>query len=788
MKKLTSLILAGLFLLTSCNTGTTVDPVTGETIQKTDKITESSDDTEAETEEIVTRTTHLTGVFEKELLPRLGDNYYSRVLPPEFDENGNFRIWGKTGEGDNRTWGLLTLNPEGEILHKVEANFDPNLNMNLMTAFGDSIYCTERTFTHQVFLYAAGSAYQETPILLNNYLTPEPELQIIRDTGLCTDGSGNVYVSSKNEVVVFAPDLTPLFYITPDGGVDAMNKALDGTVYIASGEGDSYGLYPVDVGKKALGTPKLLGELRIENLFFAEGYDFYYTDYETAVFGADFPSEEGKPIRSKVVLDFQSSGVSNSTFTLSNVVDPETMVVVEVSHVSSGGGKAPVLYRKAPDRPLDGITVIEVAYTTSDYYFEADVMEFNRTHKDIMVVLQDYSRFDNEIDPDAGETRLAMDVVTGVYRPDIILGTYDQPVVRTTIDSGSYVDLNTYLTGDPAVSKETIFPSVLYSYSTDDGKVWGLPLDFEVQTLVSNNAVTGGLTEWDFPEMMDYIASLPREVSVMAGLSRDNVIARLLGNNAYSAFVDLKAGTCNFDTPKFAALLEFIKSLPKEERPSNSEEEYLARHSGAVSLYRHNFSEVTDWLSLEAIYNSKDYSLIGFPVSNGSEDKGAQLDFTESYTILSSSEHPDEAWEFIRFMLSDQYALSHFNNPARNLPILTEKCREMGMATIGTVYDFRYEMGGYSGHSAFNEEVWQIILDTPPREPSARVIPTAEMIDGYISYLSNSVGQRIVNRLPDEINDIVNEEIKTYLTGVKDAKACANVIQSRVNIWLAEHE
>ena len=168
MKRLTALLLAGLLLLTSCTTGTTVDPVTGETIPKPDKITESPDDTDAETEEIVTRTTHLTGVFEKELLPRLGDNYYSRVLTPEFDENGNFRIWGKTGEGDSRTWGLLTLNPEGEILHKVEAGFDSDFNIEFMTAFGDSIYFTQRTSATEVLLYAAGAAQQESPVQLSN--------------------------------------------------------------------------------------------------------------------------------------------------------------------------------------------------------------------------------------------------------------------------------------------------------------------------------------------------------------------------------------------------------------------------------------------------------------------------------------------------------------------------------------------------------------------------------------------------------------------------------------------
>ena len=77
MKKLTSLLLAGLLLLTSCRTENVVDPVTGETSKKPvlsfkaeDSAGETDKEAEAETEEIVTRTTHLTGIFKKEIFPR----------------------------------------------------------------------------------------------------------------------------------------------------------------------------------------------------------------------------------------------------------------------------------------------------------------------------------------------------------------------------------------------------------------------------------------------------------------------------------------------------------------------------------------------------------------------------------------------------------------------------------------------------------------------------------------------------------------------------------------------
>lgn len=797
MKKLTSLLLAGLLLLTSCRTENVVDPVTGETSKKPvlsfkaeDSAGETDKEAEAETEEIVTRTTHLTGIFKKEILPRQNHSYYKKTYPPEIDEDGNIRVFGQFGQVDERKNLLATINSEGEILNQIEVVKYNNNNIWQIAAYEDTVYYTQRTTeggVGQLGAYITACGAHNTGKMLD--LTGQ-----FSDTSsygfnmiaLCTDGDGNVYLATEAEVAVLTPDLEMIFMLRPDGGISAMNRDRDGVMYIVSGEGDSYGLYPIDPEKKALGTPRLLGDLRIENLFFGDGYDFYYTDYETAVFGVNFPAEEGKTPRQTVVLNYNYSGVDHTAFHLLGVVDEETIIASDSFYNGNTGG--PLLFRKAPDRPLEDIVVIEIAYTTSDYYFEADVMEFNNTYSNIMVVLQDYSRFNNAIEPDAGEKRLAMDVATGVYRPDIILGTYDQPVVKTVVDSGSFVNLMPYINADPIVSKDNIFPSVIYSYSTDDGKLWGLPLDFEVTTLVANDVLTGGASDWNFTEMMDFAASLPRDVSVMQNLTQSNAVSKLLGINAYAAFVDLSAGTCNFDTPEFTALLEFLRSLPTEERRGTEEEEYLARHNNQVALYPWHFSEVTDWLKLDAIYNSPAHTLIGYPVNDGSSDKGAQLAFTESYTMLSSCENRNEAWAVIRTLLSMDYAYREFRF-VRNIPALIDRCTTMAKSAIAnTIYTFDFGLGGTQASTYKNEEVREWALSAPMREPGIRMVPTGEMVDAFIEFLKNGVGQRITNRIPDEISKIVNEEIETYLTGVKNASECARIIQSRINIWLAEHE
>lgn len=734
--------------------------------------------------EPVTRTTHLTGIFKPEALAAPDNITYRRTYCPEFDENGNLTVFAYSSEDGEKRYAMLTVSPEGEILNRMEVDYDRGYNIDRITTANNTVYYTQRRDGGAVnYLFASGEHGAETPVKLNDIFAATDMYGFNVET-IAADREGNLYLCTAQEAAVFSPDLVLRFVLRPEGGITAMAADGDGTVWLASGTGKSYGLYPVDVSTKSLGAPHLLGNLRIENLFFGGGYDFYHTDHATAVYGVNYPAEDGAEPEITVVMNYLNSGVEHTTFTLLNVRDEQTLIAAEVSPVSNQE-RAPVLYRKAPDRDLSEITVIEVAYTDADYYFEADVMNFNKKHDDIMVVLQDYSRFSNETEPEAGEKRLAMDVVTGIYQPDILLGTYDHPFVKSAVDQGNYVDLLPYIENDAKVNTENVFPSILYSYSAKDNRVWGLPLSFEVRTLVANNAVTGGKTSWNFREMMNFIGTLPQNVRILQGLTRSNVLENLLGSNAFASFIDMENGTCDFSNEEFVQLLEFMKTLPQEMRTGTEEEEYLARHEGNVALFRHTISELENWLSLGAVYSSDDYTLIGYPTEKASE-KGAQLVFAESYTILSTSENPDAAWEFISFMLGDKSVYTHSSfGYTRGIPVMRNQLEKINETALKTVYDFRFGMNGHSTMTFSNGEIPDDL--SAPREPSVRVIPTQDDLDAFCRFLADDIGGRIIDRIPDELNAIVNEEISAYLGGVKDASACAHVIESRVRLWLAEH-
>ena len=48
-------------------------------------------------------------------------------------------------------------------------------------------------------------------------------------------------------------------------------------------------------------------------------------------------------------------------------------------------------------------------------------------------------------------------------------------------------------------------------------------------------------------------------------------------------------------------------------------------------------------------------------------------------------------------------------------------------------------------------------------------------------------GTPMISRVPEEVQEIIDEEISGLLGDVSTPESCAKKIQSRVSIWLAEH-
>ena len=77
---------------------------------------------------------------------------------------------------------------------------------------------------------------------------------------------------------------------------------------------------------------------------------------------------------------------------------------------------------------------------------------------------------------------------------------------------------------------------------------------------------------------------------------------------------------------------------------------------------------------------------------------------------------------------------------------------------------------------------------TPYSKRAEAPVPLTDEERMVVYELFDRMGSPIIEETPEAVADIVNEEISVFLSGMGNAEDCAKKIQSRVEIWLAEHE
>jgi len=155
--------------------------------------------------------------------------------------------------------------------------------------------------------------------------------------------------------------------------------------------------------------------------------------------------------------------------------------------------------------------------------------------------------------------------MNGIYSPDILTASgHDTKEITEIYSSGLYIDLYPLIEQSSVVNREDILGCVRRTYETADGKLAAISGIFNVNTILGTRAALGSRASWSVSEMVEYAAALPEGVSLMDKLSAENAADLLFGGTGYSAFVDVKAGTCSFDSADFIRYLEFLQTLPKE--------------------------------------------------------------------------------------------------------------------------------------------------------------------------------------------------------------------------------
>ena len=602
---------------------------------------------------------------------------------------------------------------------------------------------------------------------------------------MAVDTENRVWLLGGGEIRILSSDLVPLNTLNAMS-VNRLAASPDGTVWgLTSGGAE---VYEADSGKS---VRRLKFEDPSAVVFPEEGeYDFLYAS-DKGVFGASV-GEEGQ-VSDTLLMSYQNSNVTAGNLLLVSCADPASLVFLE----TVGSVRAPSLYRASDDVNLNEVTVLEIAQAVDveeismlGRGIKNAIVSFNKKHPDTRIVLRDYSQYSTKENPNGGENKLMIDIVTGIYRPDMLIVSTERggTSMLELIPKGLYTDLTPFLEKDPEVNMETTFGGMRRLFDDGKGGIWGITPGVTIHTLLSTGDMLGGFADreaegWTLTELLDYAESLPQDVTFVSNLTQERASQLLLGRDAIRPFYDRENASCSFDSPVFIRLLDFLSGLPKDRqellRVSEFDrvdfaERYSYFYNDKVALVPFTLSGLDRLRDAESRFGTKDWRMIGFPAEGRN---GTYLTTDTCLVMTSFCAAPAEAWEWLRAVMlgeDDDWGFARWSS----LKSAFDRRAEELWNTQSLVY-FNGQTESYSNYEAFTE--------ADLKSPGYICRLDKSDTDRLKTLLDEVLGYPMIDAVPETVTEIANEEVSAFLGGVGTAEDCAKKIQSRVSIWIAEH-
>jgi ABC-type glycerol-3-phosphate transport system substrate-binding protein len=401
-----------------------------------------------------------------------------------------------------------------------------------------------------------------------------------------------------------------------------------------------------------------------------------------------------------------------------------------------------------------GISVTFAAPFASDYIADA-ITAFNAENDKYRVV---YKTYYTDADPEADVLQaMNLDIAAG-FVPDMIsasLGLY-----YTYKNKDLLMDMMPFINADPEL-KANLVESVLEA-QTENGKLYSVSPFFAVSALAGKTSVWGDKKELSIDDLKTYKGKTSPSL-FPATMIRRNFLSDCLYSKA-SSFMDFENNVCHFDTPEFIALLEYAKSLPVSYPADFSdiyEEERLK--SGDTLLESRMITSFRDLVGLEKVIFGEPVTFLNYPAyanSSGSEPIiSAQLAAGET-AIMENADHPDGAWAFTKFLLTDPAAIPKDNDIfAIYKPTLEKRAEEAKTASL------------------INRATYGVNMTEIP--------PNTDADNAKIYALIDSVNH--IARVESALITIISDDINSFFSGDKSAAETAAMIQNRVTTYMSEN-
>lgn len=574
------------------------------------------------------------------------------------------------------------------------------------------------------------------------------------------DAQDNIYICDGDSSV-FVMDKTgkKLFTAAVENWISNLFESKEGNVYVSTYGAEGIEMRPVDIQSKSIGSAVGTNVLGNDNNNFFKGAEKgILISGSSSVFSYDFETDTKEELFNWLDADLNSDYVN----AMGQLSDGRFWAVLRDYELEQAQYSLVLLTKtKATEVPQKE----ELVYGTLwlDQKVRKNIINFNKSNDQYRVTVKEYATDDYT----TGLTNFNADISSG-KGPDII-DIYNIDF-KQYASKGVLEDLYPYMEKD-GINKSDYLENVLQAYELD-GKMYGIIPQFYINTtLVKASKVAA--EGWTLSEMLDFVEGSNAENIFQYG-NRNSIFYFCIYNNI-DEFINWENGECSFNGEDFIRVLEFANQFPEEVNFNQEEDGISTRlREDKVLLMQTSISSVQDYQMMKGLFG-EEVSFVGYP---NSDRKGNLIQPTSgSMAINAKGENKEGAWNFIKTILSDEYQNS-----------LVETYVSYGFPVKKSALDKQFEVDMtptyYDNDDGEKVEQPKTTWGWDDFEMEIYA-STQEEVDAVKAIIASA--ERTAGSVNEELTNIITEETAPYFKGQKNAQETADIIQSRIQIYVKEN-
>lgn len=573
---------------------------------------------------------------------------------------------------------------------------------------------------------------------------------------MAEDAKGNIYIGgSESKVWILDNTGTQVGMVSTDNWINSMLTLSNGNVAVSYYGGDGITLQEIDPDTKSLGkTYHNLPDAY--NNFVAGGENKVLMMGNSKLYEYDIETET-----STELLNWINCDVNGDYIRGISLLEDGRILAVSVDW-SEEQAKTEMIYltKKLPSEVVQKETItLGAIYISQDV--KGNVIAFNKSSEKYHVEVIEYG----EDDWEAGIARFNSDIMSG-NGPDIIDLSMSASV-DMFIAKGILEDLNPYIDADTQIKREDYVEKAFNAYVKGD-KMYGIVPAFSVQTVIGRTSDVGSEPGWTIDDVIALMDSKPEGTELFEYCSKDSVL-NYCCMMAIDNFVDWETGECKFDDGYFEKVLEFANRFPMEINWNEDDESTPVKiQSGKLLLQTFSASDMEYYQMYSLMYGDP-ITFIGYPTNGGS---GSYITPAVALGINTKAESKDGAWEFLKNFLTEDYQKNDIEWYFPSLQSALDAQFEEAMK------ENYYEVDGEKikqPKTTWGYDDWEAEI----------YAATQEQVDAMKELINITDGVSVSNQ---EISNIISEEAGAFFDGQKSAKDVADIVQSRVKIYVNENK